>query len=274
MDLALPDPDIFDFDDARRSALYERLNEADFLGLAIAAPRVVILGPDGRLPIVLVSSVTALDHWRLDLPAATALLAIERGGDRWWSGAALPPPPGRDESDRMWGPPPEGVDAAAIYTEAPVIDARDVLRIPMRPMTLELFAIGFDRISGAARVAVIGDDAGAAAHEVAGPALPAIPGVQLGAGPDAASPVPGALAVRREDRADGPRIHVAATGPHLTVLVAQPRVRELVAYRSALDGQPHAAFDVDALVPADTRRDAVCLYLVSGGAIAGPVLAG
>src|SRR3954452_14706459 len=86
MDLGLQDEDFWRFDNSTRLAVFDALDAKDFLGLAVAVPERVDLAARTTLPVVAVTALTALEHWRLDLPSQATLLAVDRAGEAVYAG--------------------------------------------------------------------------------------------------------------------------------------------------------------------------------------------
>jgi len=270
VDLPLTDADFRAFDNPARFKVFDAVHAAGRRGLFVAAPPAVDTGAARELPIVVASSVTALDAWALQLPRRTTLLALDPERDELYAGAAFPPLPGRDENDIVAPTPPPPPHDTAVYTEASCIDARSRLALPWGRGRVVLYALCFDRLSNAAPVTL------------GGPELPPLPeraplplpaSARLGA-IDAS---PGAPAGEIRFSLEPPGsiegwaapLVVAAPGPTLTVLAAVPRERVLLRRPIDLEGQPHLALDLAALFPG-LPPERSCFYLASGGALAGP----
>jgi hypothetical protein len=271
VDIVLDDGDFARFDNATRIKIFDAVHAADHRGLALAAPRAVNTRASSELPVVIVSAITALDEWRLQLPRRTMLVGLDRDRDQVYIGAAFPPPPGRDEGDLIAPEPPPHPHSTAIYTDASCIDARARLGLPWARGAFALHAIGFDQRSNAALVSLVGDEPRPSPVRPQG-SLPAY----IRPGPFAASPLLDAETLAWASAPAGSvagweyPLFVAAPGPTLTVLVALRGERSLRGETYALHGQRHLAINLAAFVASPLAPADVCLYLVSGGELGGP----
>lgn len=259
-EVGLLDEDLQRFERAQRFAVFDAVTELGFQGLAVVAPTAIDLASASpALPAVVVSAVDALEHWRVEVPASVVVLAVATDGSATFS-ASLHPPQAQHTEENDPGPPPEGNDATAVYTEAIHADVRARLELPWCEGELDLYAVAFDRRSEPARVRLEGTGEYARSQCMAP--------LRANRGQTAHSPpFDGALTFELHDG----YLYVAAPGPSLVVLRVIRRRPEHSLFAFDLEGQPWADFALADLVPMGGSAEAVCFYLVSGGRVGGPI---
>jgi hypothetical protein len=270
VDLSLTDDEFRNFDNTARGRVFDAIRAAEHRGLAIAAPPVVDTRTHGDLPLLVASSVTALDAWTLELPRRTTLVVLDPERDEIYEGAAFPPIPGLNESELRTPSPPAHPNATAVFTEASCLDLRSQLSLPWGRCRLVVHALCFDRLSNPAAVSLLGPDLPPPTARLP---LPLPDRARLGALSQSPLVEPGSITfasgARRSIEDWEAPLAIAAPGPTLTVLAAVQRERSLLRRTIDLEGQPYVTFDLRTLFR-ELHPEFTCFYLASAGSLAGP----